>query len=249
MPYGLYLSAAGAHAQSHRMQVLSHNLANVETPGFKPHQTLLQARFSELIENGQVSPGQGGIDDLGGGVTIGENAIEFQMGAIRQTGRRTDFAIEDPGTFFAVRRNDETLLTRAGNFLFDSRGRLVNTHGDPVLSAGDAEITIDPTRPYQIAPGGVIVQGRTRTPLMLARPQNLADLAASDENHFQPLAPFELADPGRRRVISGSLEQSAVSPTAAMMELVETSRAYEANVRMIQNQDSATGSLISRVLG
>ena len=52
MPYVLYLSAAGAHAQSHRMQVLSHNLANVDTPGFKPQQTILQARFAEMIEQG-----------------------------------------------------------------------------------------------------------------------------------------------------------------------------------------------------
>ena len=55
MPYGLYLSAAGAHAQSHRMQVLSHNLANVDTPGFKPQQTILQARFAELIEQGDYA--------------------------------------------------------------------------------------------------------------------------------------------------------------------------------------------------
>ena len=50
MPYGVYLSASGAHAQSHRMKMLSNNLANVDTPGFKPQETILQARFAELIE-------------------------------------------------------------------------------------------------------------------------------------------------------------------------------------------------------
>lgn len=59
MPYGVYLSAAGAHAQSHRMQVLSNNLANVDTPGFKPQQTILQARFAEMIEDGITPRGWG----------------------------------------------------------------------------------------------------------------------------------------------------------------------------------------------
>ncbi|MEM9825572.1 MAG: flagellar hook basal-body protein [Planctomycetota bacterium] len=249
MPYGLYLSAAGAHAQNHRMEVLSHNLANVNTPGFKPQQVQLQARFAELIENGEVSPGLGGADDIGGGVTIGPTATQFKMGAVQQTGRRTDFAIEDPEAFFAVRRDGETLLTRAGNFLFDSTGKMVNTHGDAVLSAEDNEIRIDPTRPYDIGAGGFVMQAGRRIPLMLAKPQSLGDLSASDENHFKPLAALELVPPASRRIINGAIEQSAVSPTAAMMEMVETSRAYEANVRMIQNQDSVTGSLISRVLG
>ena len=50
-------------------------------------------------------------------------------------------------------------------------------------------------------------------------------------------------------MLGGSLEESAVKPTAAMMELIEASRVYEANARMIQTQDQTLGSLISRVLG
>ncbi len=57
MPYGIYLSAAGANAQNHRLEVLSHNLANINTPGFKSQLAVLQARHSEAIERGEVSPG------------------------------------------------------------------------------------------------------------------------------------------------------------------------------------------------
>ena len=49
MPYGLYVSAAGANAQNHRLQVLSNNLANVQTAGYKPQQAIMQARFAELM--------------------------------------------------------------------------------------------------------------------------------------------------------------------------------------------------------
>lgn len=248
MPYGVYLSAAGAHAQSHRMQVLSNNLANVDTPGFKPQQTVLQARFAEMIERGDVPEGLGGADDIGGGVTIQATQTQFAMGSIKQTGNRTDFAIEDSESFFVVNRDDEQLLTRAGNFLFDSTGKLVNQRGDQVLSAGGGPIQIDPRLPYEISPGGVIRQGDTQQPMMLARPRSMGDLAHTDENHFKPLAATDLVLPDQRRVQSGALEQSAVSPTTAMMELVETSRVYEANVRMIQNQDNVMGSLISKIL-
>ncbi|MEM8911923.1 MAG: flagellar hook-basal body complex protein [Planctomycetota bacterium] len=248
MPYGVYLSAAGAQAQSHRLQQVSHNLANVETPGYKPKATILQARFSELIEQGEVSPGIGGIDDVGGGVTIQRDQTEFRVGAIRTTGRETDFAIHDEQSFFVLQRGDQQLLSRAGDFLFDSAGRLVNSGGDAVLGSNGQPIQIDPKKDVQIGPEGRIDQVGFRQELMLAQPKSLGDLSHVGGNLFRPLAEFDLAPPGQRNVVAGSLEQSAVSPTATMMEMIETSRAYEANVQMIKNQDTVIGSLIGRML-
>ena len=248
MPYGVYLSASGAHAQNHRLQVLSHNLANVNTPGFKPQEAIVQSRFAELIEAGEVPPGLGGADDLGGGATIQKAVTQFGVGPIETTQRETDFAIHDPESFFVVRRGDESFMTRAGQFLFDPRGRMVNQSGDQVLATNGRPIQIEPGLPYQIGPHGNVLQGGQEWEIMLARPKQLGDLSHVGDNLFKPLADFGLVPPGDRKVVAGSLERSAVSPTAAMMELIETSRAYEANVQMIKNQDSALGSLISRVL-
>jgi len=78
--------------------------------------------------------------------------------------------------------------------------------------------------------------------------KSMGDILHRGGNEFQPLADFDRGPPAQRKVVAGMLEQSAVSPTGAMMELIETSRIYEANVRMIQNQDSVLGTLISRVL-
>ena len=83
---------------------------------------------------------------------------------------------------------------------------------------------------------------------MIARPKSLGDLAHLGGNQFKPLAEFDLADGTQRPVVSGYLEQSGVQPTTAMMELIEASRAYEANVKMIQNQDHMMGQLTSRLL-
>ena len=83
---------------------------------------------------------------------------------------------------------------------------------------------------------------------MIVKPKSLGDLSHAGGNLFKPLASFDLAATNERQVTNGMLELSAVSPTGAMMELIDASRSYEANVRMIQNQDNVMGSLISRVL-
>jgi len=249
MPYGVYLSASGAHAQSHRMQVLSNNLANVDTPGFKPQETVLQSRFARMIEEGHVTQGYGGADDIGGGVTIQEGKTQFAVGPMKRSGRETDFAINDESSFFVVQQGEERMLTRAGDFLFDSQGRLVNQNGNPVLNADGKTIQINNNLPFRVGPDGRIQQGDQQWEMMLARPKNLGDLSHLGGSLFKPLADFDLVPPAERKVVAGMLEHSAVSPTSAMMELIETSRAYEANVRMIQNQDSVMGTLISRMLG
>tara|TARA_R110002049_G_scaffold72490_6_gene187377 strand:- start:57859 stop:58611 length:753 start_codon:yes stop_codon:yes gene_type:complete len=248
MPYGVYLSASGAHAQSHRMKVLSNNLANVDTPGFKPQETILQSRFAQLIEDGVVPEGVGGADDIGGGVTIQKAQTEFSVGPVKKSGRETDFAINDPSSFFVVQQGDQQLLTRAGDFLFNAQGQLVNQNGNLVLNSDGGEIRIDGNLPFNVGPEGRIQQGGAQWELMLAKPKNLGDLSHIGGSLFKPLADFDLVPRGERKVVAGMLEHSAVSPTSAMMELIETSRAYEANVRMIQNQDTVMGTLIGRML-
>lgn len=248
MPYGVYLSAAGANAQSHRLEVLSNNLANVNTTGFKPGHAVLQSRFAEMIERGDVQPNQGGIDDLGGGVTVKPVVTSFELGAMRATGNETDFAINNADQFFVVQRGDEQLLTRSGDFLFDSAGKLITQTGDAVLGSDGQPVRIAPNLPYQIQQGGRIAQGGELRELMLAKPKSFGDLSHAGSNLFKPLAPFDIAAAGERQVSNGMLETSAVSATGMMMELIDASRSYEANVRMIQNQDNVMGTLISRVL-
>ncbi len=248
MPYGMYVSAAGAAAQSHRLEVLSNNLANINTAGFKPHLAMLQARHSAAVEQGEVTPGQGGIDDVGGGIAIKPTETLFEQGPIQQTGNRTDFAIVDEESFFTVQRGDKQLMTRAGNFLFDSSGTLVTQNGDPVLSQGGGQITIDPRLPYEVTDDGFIHQAGTRQELGLFRPAEIGDLSRVGENLFEPLTPISPVNRADRNILRGALESSAVKPTAAMMEMIETTRIYEANVRLIQTQDESTGQLLSRVL-
>src|SRR5437868_15253382 len=102
MYYGLYTSAAGAHAQSSKVEVLSNNLANVNTVGFKRELALLQARESEAIERGTTSRGTGALEDIGGGTQMNATFTDFSPGTMQLTHIPSDLAIDAPNTFFQV---------------------------------------------------------------------------------------------------------------------------------------------------
>lgn len=247
MNYGMYISAAGAAAQSERLQLLTNNLANVDTPGFKRELAIFQARHAEAIERGQTVAGLGGIEDVGGGVNLAESVTDFSSGAVRKTGIPTDMVIDGDG-FFRVEKDGEQFLTRAGNFHFSVDGQLQTEQGHSVLSVDGEPIAIDPTLPWRAFEDGSIEQADATTFLAIVKPQSLGDLVKAGQNLFAPLAEVDNVAPGERSVRSGYLELSGVKPASEMMELIETSRAYEANIRMIQNHDQMLGSLLSRVL-
>ncbi len=248
MPYGMYLSASGAQVQNHRLEVLSNNLANINTPGFKPSLAIVQARHNKSIEDGEISPNSGTLADLGGGAKIEPTQTIFETGPIETTGNKTDFAIHDSNSFFVVKRGEEQFLTRAGGFVFNASGQLTNTNGDQVMSVDGNSIQIDPSRRFEVTNNGAIQQDGRNIVLMLSRPESLGDLSRAGDNLFRPLAQTQPVPSNERSVVSGSLEKSAVNPTTAMMELIEATRAYESNLRLIQHHDQAYGNLIGRLL-
>ncbi len=223
-------------------------MANINTAGFKPHLAMLQSRPSQPIAEGETMAGTGTVDDLSGGIMVQPTETHYLQGPLKQTGRQTDFAINDDQSFFTVRKGEQEFLTRAGNFQFDANGRLVTPEGYEVQGAGGGAIRIDPNVAYNVTADGAIQQGAARQMLRVVQPQSLGDLTRVGENLFQPLAAVQDVNPQQRQVVAGTLEMSGVEPTGAMMQLIEATRLYEANVRMIQTRDDAMGQLISRLL-
>ncbi len=242
----MYISALGANSQSERLQVLTNNLANVDTPGFKRELAILAARHSEAVERG-ADAGAKTIDNVGVGVSLAETMIDFSMGTTRVTGNKADIAILGEG-FFQVEDNGNRLLTRAGNFHLSSTGELMTEQGYKVLTSGGQPLVINPAMDWQVESSGAISQGGELRHLALVKPRSLGDLAKVGQNMFRPLAEVEPVPQNQRRVAGNSLELSTVKPAQEMMNLIETSRAYEANIKMIQNHDSMLGSLVGRLL-
>jgi flagellar basal-body rod protein FlgF len=248
MPYGIYLSAEGAYAQSKRLEVLSNNLANVETPGFKRDLAVIQARYAEAAQQGIDVPGSGSISDLGGGVQVLKTVTDFSAAGVKLTGSQTDMALPQTGDFFVVRKNNQSMLTRAGSFMINSQGRLVTPDGLPVMSHEGEPIDIDPEGgPWRVTPDGGIEQDGEITYVSIVRPRSLGDLVKQGGNMFSSLAPAPQVPIEERQVRPGYLEHSGTEPTKEMVELIETSRAYEANVAMIRNHDTVLNALVNRV--
>ncbi len=245
----MYISAEGAAAQAQRLEVIANNMANVDTAGFKQDVPMFQARFAEAIQKGQAQAGDGSINDLGGGVKIIDVQTDFSPGELKHTGNDLDIAIDGQG-FFHVRGDDgQQYLSRAGAFELNSQGKLVTQNGHrPVLDQQGSEITLLQNVPFSVSQDGFINQAGTVYALGMSQPDSLNGLVKVGNNLWQPTGATKPLELKERNVRQGFLEVSGANPVRQMMAMIETTRAFEANTRMIQNQDSVLGTLISRVL-
>jgi flagellar basal-body rod protein FlgF/flagellar basal-body rod protein FlgG len=245
----MYISAEGAAAQAQRLEVIANNMANVDTAGFKQDVPTFQSRFAEAIQQGQAQAGDASINDIGGGVKLIDIFTDHSVGQFKRTGNDLDLAIGGNG-FFHIRGDDgRQYLSRAGNFALDRTGRLVTQNGGrPVLDQGGGEIVLSRNLPFTLSPDGFISQAGTIYALGMSQPESLNEMTKVGNNMFQPLGKVQPLTLAERNIRQGYLEISGSNPVRQMMSMIETTRAFEANTRMIQNQDTMLGSLIGRVL-
>jgi flagellar basal-body rod protein FlgF len=245
----MYISAEGAAVQSKRLEVIANNLANVDTPGFKQDVATFQARFAEAIQKGQARSGDESINDIGGGVKLMDVATDYSTGELKRTGNDLDFAINGKGFFHIQGDDGKQYFSRAGDFALDTQGKLVTQNGHrAVLDQQGSEIQLSLNVPWSVSPDGFINQAGSIHALGMSQPDSLDEMVKVGNNLFKPTGTVKPLELSERNVRQGSLEMSGSSPVRQMMAMIETTRAFEANSRMIQNQDSTLGSLISRVL-
>lgn len=250
--YGLYVSASGAQAMSDRLEVLSNNIANSSTAGFKREFSINAARPAEAIVEGRDFVGSGTMNNVGGGVRMVETITDFQPGAFKATGNKSDMALTDTegDMFFVVEKDRKQFLTRAGNFIINRFGTLQTPEGHDVMSTDGAPVKVNPAYPIQVTSDGRVVQTQVGTdiPLAIEKPRSLGDLVKVGDTMFSSLAQTTPVEPHERSVKQGVLEHSGTNPITEMMEMIQVTRGYEANVKMMQHQDGATGQLLDRVL-
>ena len=177
-----------------------------------------------------------------------QTKTDFSVGAVKQTKNPANVAIMGEG-FFTVKKGEETFLTRAGNFEINSRGELVTPQGYAVLDESGGPVVINPeVKQWDISDTGAMRQPGNTQNLAIVKPAANENLVKYGDNLFRSTTRPEPVLPAERRVASGCLEMSAVSPTLEMTAMIEASRSFEANVNMMKTQDQILGSLISRVL-
>ena len=247
MNYGLYQSAGGVLSNLHEFQVISNNLANAQTTGFKADLALAQQRLPGRIEAGSFSDPSLLLERLGGGQLTTLTMVEFVQGSLEETGASGDVALEGRG-FFVVgpeRGSDgqNMVLTRDGRFTLDADNQLVmSTTGWHVLDERNQAIELQPGT-FEIRDDGTIVQNEQEIARVAIRSVEHPDaLEKIGDGLLRPTIQSGRAEAdGETIVRQGYLESSTVNPIIAMKDLMELSRALEANVRMMQYQDVLMG--------
>ena len=249
---GFYAAVSGMILNANRQNILAHNIANLNTPGFKQVLTnaekFLQTEVIYSPGNLDGAPVQHNIGPLGLGVAIGQEQVDFTSGGFRLTNNPLDFAIQGDG-FFRLQTPDGERYTRDGRFIRDAAGSLVSVEGFPVLDAAGQPIVL-PDGTVGLAPDGAIsVNGAQVAQLGIAVFANAeADLERDRGNLFIALQPPQGAPQGALQgvqVLQSYLEMSNANPTQLMANLVEVGRSYEAAQELVQNQDDLLGKTIA----
>ncbi|WWR15531.1 flagellar basal-body rod protein FlgF [Lachnospiraceae bacterium JLR.KK008] len=244
---GLYTAYTGMVNEQHRMDTLTNNLANSATTGYKKEGATSQSFhdvFAYKIKD--VTEAKGVARRLGAmsmGVKVGENYTDHQDGPMTVTNNPYDMAITGPG-FFSIEFTNKagvtsTKYTRDGNFTLTEEGYLVTKDGDFVLDDRGRRIELDPLLTSEIKEDGRILQdGNTVATIGITDFEDYNYLEHYGENLFQPVDGYQEKD-AEGRIISGYLERSNVQVVKEMVEMINVSRAYETNQKIVQTYDSS----------
>ncbi len=245
MVKGLYTAYTGMINEQHRMDVLTNNLANASTVGFKKEGATSQSfdevlayKIKDTTDPNWARP----LGDISLGVKIGENYTDYSQGSIRETGNTFDMAISGSGFFtvqFTNKKGEQSIkYTRDGSFTLNKDGYLVTKDGDFVQGTA-GRIRLDPLQPANIDEAGNIYQNNTRVATLdITDFEDYNYLEHYGENYYQTVEGFE-EKAGDYKIISGYLEMANMSVVTEMVNMISVSRAYETNQKMVQTYDTS----------
>jgi len=249
----IYLAAAGALACEKRLQIISNNLANANTVGFK----MEQGYFKQFDPNDPaLSTVQNAVGTESQADLFWTNFnvyTDYSSGPLKMTGNDFDLALEGDG-FFCIQTPDGVHYTRKGDFTLNADGILVTRNGYPVLGEG-GEITVKSNEnPNQYAQfsvdeeGNVSVDGQQVDTLRIVKIADLSRLTKAGDTLFRPPA-AGAAEVGADnfRVSQGFIELSNVEVVKMMTEMIEVLRGYESYQKVIQAADESNAKAINDV--
>jgi flagellar basal-body rod protein FlgG len=257
---GLYAATSGALVAQAAVDNIANNLANVNTAGFKRTLLQVQAQPDRALYRFQTDPGRAPgarldgvaamqyVGPLGSGAQILDTPTVFEQGAIAATGNDLDVALSGPG-FFAIRDGNGTLTyTRDGQFLRDAQGYLTAQNGDRVLDRAGQPILLPPQGAIGIGKDGTItVDGQTQDQLAVVEFRNPTALRPQGSQRFVDTGAAAPAAAANTSVLQGSLEKSNADVVRSMVDLIANERWFDANIKVVQTEDSETGNAISNV--
>jgi len=242
---GLYTAASGMLAQVTKMDVITNNLANASSTGYKRD----IASFNLSLAAFQQPPGiQLVSQSLSNSPVLSiKYNTDFSAGSLQKTDNPLELALEGSG-FWVVQTPNGTKYTRNGTFSLDSQGQLVTSNGFLVLGKKGGPISLKGEKIEINTLGEVFVDGQFVDALRIAdfSPPNV--LKKEGNGLFAVIDPTVQENPATgAQVRQGFLENSNVSPVALMAELIETMRGYETYQKAIHLFDETLGKMNNEV--
>ena len=247
MSGAIYMSAAGAMAYEKRMQVISNNLANINTSGFKKDKGHFQIidspdSIKEDLEKKSISKEEGQPPLW----LQFETKTDFSAGTLKHTGNPLDLALEGDG-FFCIKTEQGTQYTRNGNFSLDQDGMLVTMDGLHVLGEG-GPINIDGNTFTVDAKGNVSVDGNLVDTIKIVGFQKQDALKKAGNSLFAIADNNTVESKVENTGMSqGFIELSNVNAIRMITEMIEVLRGYESYQKAIKTADEANAKSINDV--
>ncbi len=242
----LFVGASGAKAMERKLESITNNIANVDTPGYKregirfstvyvPLTQLPPSKPKDPVPTGYIPTYNLALEYAG---AIG-NVIHLEQGPLRETGNKLDFAIDGEGFFLVEDEKGNRFLTRDGSFKVNSEGFLMTSSGYYVIGKGGRIRLSDSYDVYVSEDGKIFSRGEEAGRFLILK-QSVdkrvgKNLWVYNENLAEPSDNF--------KIYQGYLEDSNVNVVYEMAKMIEAHREFDANLNVVKSGDELLGYL------
>lgn len=272
---GLYTSSSSMLCEIVRQDMVANNLANVDTAGFKRDQGIfkeLPTMTLRRVNDGKLYPPRPiykfpKIGELGTGVILDESYTDFKMGKMEYTGNELDIGLENEKAFLVVQSPNGMRFSRDGILTIDHEGYLTNMHGDYIMAEREptneieGEALIDENGEPVVnmmrvqvndqqkvlidEDGRVLVDGEAQ--FRICRGQAADRKAFRKEGANKFVQAYGAVTRSLGNVKPGYVEKPNFSLVEEMVKMIEVSRAYEANSKVVQSHDGLLDKAVNSV--
>ncbi|MGK0467072.1 flagellar hook-basal body complex protein [Clostridium sp.] len=253
---GLYTAVTGLITGEAKQSVVTNNLANSNTTGFKSENLSIKSFDDVLIQNYDKQVNgvntKSTIGSLSMGSEIDDVKTYFSQGMLETTDKSTDFAIEGKG-FFTVQSDNgienKNYYTRSGDFHIDGSGYLVTDSGDKVLGKNkltnaNEPIFVGDGKMLSDKYGNIKVNGENKYKLNTVDFEDYKGMKKIGDNLFEGANPIQNANVTVRQ---NALEKSNVNVTSEIVNMMTIMRNFESNQKVVQSIDETLGKAVNEV--
>lgn len=234
MNSGIYTGYSGLKAQSDALELLSNNLANINTTAFK-EETAFYTYLNQSADSSKQNADLGST--INRSIKIG-SVVNSEEGSMSATRRELDIAIEGAG-FLVVNTPRGIRYTRNGSLNLNAQSVLVASDGSPVIGESGKPITLGPGKIAIGEKGEVFLNNAQVDRLKVVTFENLSSLQKEGSSLFKSQASQSLEKSSDAKIKSGYLEQSNVNPVSSIVRMVEILRHFEAiqkSINLVMNE-------------